>query len=115
MDTRTRKTSIRNCLLVLAVGTTLLAGSRTPAALISDDAAAAGNRFACDLYHELRDTDGNLFFSPSSISTALAMTYAGARGVTASEMAATLHLPDRQDEVHASYAELLADLAPDRS
>ncbi|HSD83555.1 MAG TPA: serpin family protein, partial [Anaerolineae bacterium] len=47
--------------------------------------------FALDLYHELRGTNNNLFFSPYSISTALAMTYAGARGETAAEMARVLH------------------------
>ena len=41
-----------------------------------------GNRFAFDLYEQLRSKDGNLFFSPSSISMALAMTYAGAAGDT---------------------------------
>src|SRR4051812_13228889 len=38
------------------------------------------NRFALDLHARLRaDQPGNLFFSPGSLSTALAMTYAGAR------------------------------------
>lgn len=36
--------------------------------------------FAFDLYQELKAREGNLFFSPYSISTAMAMTYAGARG-----------------------------------
>ena len=53
---------------------------------------ADGNAaFASDLYRTLRGEDGNLFFSPYSISTALAMTYAGAAGDTASQMAAALH------------------------
>jgi serpin B len=50
------------------------------------------NRFAFDLYGRLREQDGNLFFSPYSISAALAMTAAGARGETADEMAKVLHL-----------------------
>ncbi len=49
--------------------------------------------FALDLYGRLKDREGNLFFSPYSISTALAMTYTGARGNTAGEMANVLHLP----------------------
>jgi serine protease inhibitor len=49
--------------------------------------------FATELYTKLSETDGNLFFSPHSISTALAMTYAGARGNTAAEMAKTMHFP----------------------
>ena len=61
---------------------------------VKTDVAAVvkGNdAFAFDLYAKLREKDGNLFFSPESISTALAMTYAGARGETAEEMAKTLH------------------------
>jgi len=46
--------------------------------------------FAFDLYQTLREEDGNLFYSPYSISLALAMTYAGARGETAQQMADTL-------------------------
>ncbi len=60
-----------------------------------DDAAELiikGNtEFAFDLYAQLKSEDGNLFFSPYSISTALAMTYAGAKGQTAEQMAQTLH------------------------
>ena len=59
----------------------------------------AGNSdFAFDLYQTLKNTDGNLFYSPHSISLALAMTYAGARGETAQQMADTLRftLPNRQ-------------------
>jgi serpin B len=50
--------------------------------------------FALELYNQLRkQQDGNLFLSPYSISTALAMTYAGARGQTAEQMQKTLHFP----------------------
>jgi len=58
------------------------------------------NQFALDLYGQLRSEEGNLFFSPTSISTALAMTYAGADGETKAEMARTLHLPTPDDGVH---------------
>jgi serpin B len=51
------------------------------------------NRFALAIYEKLRAEEGNLFFSPYSISTALAMTYAGARGETAAQMAEVLHFP----------------------
>jgi serpin B len=56
------------------------------------------NSFALELYAKLRAEQGNLFFSPYSISTALAMTYAGARGSTASQMAQVLHFPTPVDE-----------------
>jgi serine protease inhibitor len=39
------------------------------------------NQFALDLYAELAKEPGNIFYSPFSISTAMAMTYAGARTV----------------------------------
>jgi len=64
------------------------------------------NEFAFDLYGQLRKKDGNVFFSPSSISTALAMTYEGARGQTEREMAKTLHVPSR-DKLRPAYSELL--------
>jgi len=51
------------------------------------------NRFALELYAKLAGRGENLFFSPYSISTALAMTYAGAQGETETQMAKVLHLP----------------------
>jgi serine protease inhibitor len=53
----------------------------------------ANNEFAVALYKEFREREGNLFFSPYSIRTALAQAYAGARGRTASQMAEVLRLP----------------------
>lgn len=56
---------------------------------------AEGNRaFAVSLYREVAGEPGNVFFSPFSISTALAMTYVGARGETAAQMQSTLHFPE---------------------
>ncbi len=68
------------------------------------------DEFAFDLYGRLREREGNLFFSPGSISTALAMTYAGARGDTADEMAKTLHFTLPPDRLHPAFAALLKDL-----
>jgi len=72
--------------------------------------AKGNNEFAFDLYARLAERDGNLFFSPYSISSALAMTYAGARGETATEMAKTLHFFQRPDRLHPAFAELNARL-----
>jgi serpin B len=70
-------------------------------------AVVEGNTdFALDLYRELKETSGNLFFSPYSISTALAMTYAGARENTAKQMADVLHFPSGQKEVHPAFSRL---------
>ena len=71
----------------------------------SEDIAAlvdGGNQFAFDLYARLAG-DGNLFFSPYSISTALAMTAAGARGNTEREMATVLHFPTEDVAGKASF------------
>lgn len=56
---------------------------------------SAGNRaFAVALHQQLTSGPaGNLFYSPYSISTALGMTYAGARGDTEAQMAQALHFP----------------------
>lgn len=70
--------------------------------------AASNNQFAFDLYGKLAADRGNLFFSPASISTALGMTYAGAEGVTAKEMEATLHFTQPAEQVHAAFAGLTA-------
>ena len=67
-----------------------------------------GNQFALDLYQHLRSEKGNLFFSPSSISTALAMTYAGAAGETEAEMAETLHFQMPKDQLHDGMRTLQA-------
>jgi serpin B len=69
--------------------------------------------FALDLYHNLRDADGNLFFSPYSISQALAMTYAGARGETEKQMADTLHFTLPQASLHPVFNYLDLKLTSD--
>ena len=80
------------------------------------DQLAAGNRaFALDLYQRLEAREGNLFYSPFSISSALAMTYAGAEGKTAEEMAEVFHFLMEEDRLHPAfnaldqYLESLAD------
>jgi len=79
---------------------------------ISDlKAVVDGNtKFALNLYQKLKDTEGNLFLSPYSISTALAMTYAGARDNTAKQMAETMHFSLDQKQLHPAFAELRVTL-----
>ncbi len=64
----------------------------------------ANNRFAFDLYHALREKeDGNLFYSPFSVSLALAMTWAGAWGETEQQMAEILHFALPQGRLHPAF------------
>jgi serpin B len=73
-----------------------------------DSAAASMGAFGADLYGILaqRAGQGNLVFSPASIEIALAMTYAGAKGDTAAEMAATLHFKLQGDALHQAFNSL---------
>ncbi len=63
------------------------------------------NEFAFDLYHEL-NSNKNLFYSPWSISSALAMTYEGARNQTAEEMKKVFGFPDDKSQLRKSYGYL---------
>ena len=72
-------------------------------------AVQADAAFGTDLYLKLAGT-GNLVFSPASIAAALRMALAGARGDTAAELAAALHLPGPEAAVDG-----LAQLAAIRS
>ena len=64
------------------------------------------NGFAFDLFQTLRSEPGNLFFSPYSISEALAMTYAGARGDTEKQMTAALQFNLAQARLHPAFNQL---------
>ena len=80
------------------------------------------NEFALALFARLRENQGNLFFSPYSISTALAMTYAGARGQTETQMAKVLHFPTlagekvppepfmQEGQFHSAFGVVVKDL-----
>lgn len=74
-----------------------------PAAARPADLARDNSVFAFDLYQRLAAGPGNLFFSPHSLSLALAMTYAGAAGETARQMAETLHFRLPGHELHAAF------------
>ncbi|MBP9853547.1 MAG: serpin family protein [Candidatus Omnitrophica bacterium] len=76
--------------------------------------AENNQQFAFDLYSQIKNNDDNLFFSPFSISMALAMTYAGARGNTEKQMAETLHFSLNQDELHPIFLKINRDLQADQ-
>ncbi len=98
--------------LLTSLAAVLLATAFSAAAVKPEgNPVVQGNdAFAFDLYAQLAGQRGNLFFSPYSLSTALAMTYAGARGETAAEMARTLHFPVKQEELHPAFARLIKEL-----
>ena len=84
---------------------------RVPASESVKKVAADNSAFAFDLYQQLRQSEeGNLFFSPYSISTALAMTYAGARGETEQQMCEVMHFGLPQSDLHAATSALANDL-----
>lgn len=99
-----------------AVPTTGSDANRELEPQVDDEALAqlsAGNsRFALDLFQTLRTEEGNLFFSPYSISVALAMTYAGAEGETAAQMADTLHFDLPDEALHPTFNALDLHLTP---
>ncbi len=102
-------------LLASAIGSTLVRPSfadpsaDTPPVVTPPTVSEAGNQFALDLYGQLSKSQPgqNLFFSPVSISIALAMTTAGAKGQTEAEMAQALHLAGILPQAHAEYRKAL--------
>jgi serpin B len=94
-------------LLTLMVGTM---GRADEKGIQMAEVVQGNNQFAFDLYARLRDQPGNIFLSPYSISTALAMTYSGARGETAEQMARTMHFDVPADRLHATFAALVRQI-----
>jgi serpin B len=79
---------------------------------VKDDVSAlvsSNNIFSFEMYQKLKNSQSdNFFYSPYSIYTALAMTYAGARRTTALQMADALHFRLPEDQVHSAL-KVLAD------
>jgi serine protease inhibitor len=76
----------------------------------TQEVVAGNTEFTVNLYGKLRTGEGNVFFSPYSISTALAMTYGGARSETENQMAQTLHFNLPPDKLHPAFAALESNL-----
>jgi len=112
---KTRTGMILGLLALVVAAPAFAIRAMPPQRMVADQ----NNVFATELYTKLSETKGNVFFSPYSISTALAMTYAGARGNTADEMAKTMHftlsntLPRRRRgmmSLHQGFKLLQADI-----
>ncbi|WP_422924247.1 serpin family protein [Singulisphaera sp. PoT] len=99
-----------SCFMLVVVGSTALAAEARQDKPMNP--VVSGNTaFAIDLYAKLRGgSKGNLFFSPQSISSALAMTVAGAKGTTEAQMLKALHLDLPRGELHRAFGSLLKDL-----
>ena len=104
--------------LLLSGEAGIAAGGATEAAALSPEVAwlvEQNNAFAFDLYEALRDQDGSLFFSPLSVSAALAMTYLGAAGRTADQMADTFHWDAAGEDLARTFHDLIAVLDRDEA
>jgi len=94
---------MKNKIMAFIVLAVFLSGCTGPAIQLADDSGAtqedvnavvsANNQFAFELYSRYKENANNVFFSPYSISTALAMTYEGAKEKTAEEMQSVFHFP----------------------
>jgi len=82
------------------------ASTEQPADLALNTLAKGNIAFAVKLYQQLGKAGGNLFFSPFSVSSALGMTYAGARENTATEMKAALSFGLDQEPLHDAFRQL---------
>ncbi len=68
------------------------------------------NAFAFDLFNQIANEPGNVFFSPYSISLALAMVYGGAGGDTEAQIAQSMHYTLPQDQLHSAFNKLALEL-----
>jgi serpin B len=100
-----RRSILTYVLISCCVGLAASAEAAQTKSLVEGDTA-----FALELYARLSGTPGNLFFSPYSISTCLAMTYAGARGDTETQMGQVLHISKGRRPMHSSFGILQRQL-----
>ena len=108
--TQTMPMKLKSASLIVALAVMLTACAKeqpgNDSTAVPADLVAGNTAFALDLYHRLAVQEGNLFFSPHSLSTALAMTHAGARGETERDLAALLHFTLPSDQVPGAFGAL---------
>ncbi len=96
-------------ILVVIFALSLFSGLVSQAGDIDLQSLVRGNTaFALDMYQNVRLNEGNIFFSPYSISTAFAMTYAGARCETQKQMAGAFSFSLDPYQLHPAFSELQA-------
>jgi serpin B len=105
-----KSTTLTLSTLLVLLSTLLLSGSspvNPPGESLGPGELVKGNnRFCIDLYRQVAGKDGNVFFSPYSISTAVAMTYGGAAGMTRKEMAQVMHFTLPPEDLHPAFRKL---------
>ena len=102
-----RRGSMKKQILVVIFTLSLFSGLVSQAGDIDLQSLVRGNTaFALGIYQTVRLNEGNIFFSPYSISTAFAMTYAGARCETQNQMAGVLHFSLDPNLLHPAFGEL---------
>ena len=99
---------LASCLPILtAASSAIIAKAGTPEASVPPSAEA---RFAVELFGKMRQEAGNLAFSPFSISTALGVILAGAKGETAEQIGKVLHRPADDPIAQAALAKEFAEV-----
>lgn len=94
--------------LALFAGAAGLAAQQTPANNANlEKVTRANNQFAIDFFQKVSEPGKNVFVSPVSVSTALAMTFEGSRGETRKQMAGTLHFDMSDAERQEGFAALI--------
>ena len=78
--------------------------------VLARDVIEANNHFAINLYSQYKSEEGNIFFSPFSISTAMAMVYEGAEGKTAKEIKSVFGFPKYDNSRRNQYSNLLSEI-----
>lgn len=100
-------------LVLITIASNLRA--QTAAEVTERAIVVGGNKFALALYDKLRNQEGNLFFSPYSVSTAFAMAYAGARGQTQVQMGNVLCFSAtsgdaNEGQFHSAFGQIIKGL-----
>ncbi len=107
-DTKMKPAGTTCLIILLSVTACCRIGDAEPN---SNAVVEGNNKFALELYQNLQGREGNLFLSPYSISTALAMTYAGAKDRTEKQMAETLCFPSMgSSQLHKEFGEIIRKL-----
>jgi serine protease inhibitor len=81
----------------------------------AQDIIESNNRFTFDIYKKLSKTDKNLIFSPASITSAMSMTYTGAKNNTFNEISNTFYFNKNISEFNLAYNKLVENYSDKKS